>query len=148
MWAHIPQHYSGVPWLQRTRRGLARPAAHLEIPSTGRGQQMELKVLSLDHTAAPRKNFPVPPTATAVGRSPTAPSQHSLGTRRAMGLSPESVGPKGMGSKGAGYHPRLRGLGWLGSKNATHLLGLSPLLTGFGRDLRQGQALWACCMGL
>lgn len=91
---------------------------------------MELQVLSLDYTA-PRKSFPVPPTAGAVGRSPTAPAQHSLGTPRAMGLSPESVGPKGVGSKGAGYHPRLQGLGWLGSKDVTHLLGLSPLLTGF-----------------
>lgn len=148
MWAHIPQHYSGVSWLQRTRKGLACPATHLEIPSTGWGQQMELQVLSLGYTAAPRKSFPVPPTARAVGWSPTAPAQHSLGTPRAMGLSPESVGPKGVGSKGAGYHPRLRGLGWLGSKDVTHLLVLSPLLTGFGRDLRQGQALWACCIGL
>lgn len=145
---HIPQHYSAVSWLQRTRKGLACPAAHLEIPSTSWGRQMELQVLSIDHPAAPRKSFPVPPTAGAVGRSPTAPAQHSLGTPRAMGLSPESVGPKGVGSKGAGYHPRLRGLGLLGSKDVTHLLGLSPLLTGFGRDLRQGQALWACCMGL
>lgn len=43
-----------------------------------------------------------------------------------MGLSPESVGPKGVGSRGAGNNPRL------GSRDATHLLGLSPLLTGMG----------------
>lgn len=79
------------------------------------------------------------PAARAVGRFPLAPAQHSLGTPRAMGLSPESVGPKGVGSRGgAGNNPRS------GSKDATHPLGLSPLLTGYGRG---GQGLWACCVG-
>lgn len=84
------------------------------------------------------------PETRAVGGFPPAPAQHSLGTPRAMGLSPESVGPKGVGSRGAGNSPRL------GSRDATHLLGLSPLLTSYGR---RGQALWASwgskyhCMG-
>lgn len=66
------------------------------------------------------------PAARAVGWFPPAPAQHSLGTPRAMGLSPESMGPKGVGSRGAGNNPRL------GSRDATHFLGLSPLLTGMG----------------
>lgn len=63
-----------------------------------------------------------------------------------MGLSPESVGPKGAAAKVR--MAQGHGFAWEGSQDATHLLGLSSLLTGCRWGLREtclrrGRALWA-----
>lgn len=60
----------GFLGLKRTRKSPTCPAVHLEI-AQDQGQQMELQVLSLDHTAASRKSFPVPysPCTTLTGHT-------------------------------------------------------------------------------
>lgn len=116
----------------KNQEGSCLPAAHLaEITEfLGRWgtnklyhvtiERLPLESVPGDTKSQSRRLVPYSPCTTLPGYT----EGHSTG------LSPESVGTEGVGSKGDGNNPGSWGLGWEGNKDSTHLLGPSPLLTG------------------
>lgn len=72
-----------------------------------RGQQVEFQVLSLDHIAPPSRKPPSAANSQSGRPLPWRPCTTLPGHTEGHGpFSPESVGPKGVGSKGARNSPR------------------------------------------